>query len=812
MSDEPLDRFKRIFLENPSLAQNRGRTTEADTRANVLDRLIHEVLEWPRDNVNREPFANPGYIDYQFSHGRPILLMEAKAEGESFAFPYQKQPKRHLKINGTLSSNKAVGEAITQVQRYCSDTGTRFAVVTNGFTFLLFRAITEGVPWKDGQAIVFLDYNDVVNNFTEFWNLLSYEAVKDGQLDAVFRLSRTNSRGYYRPIDQVIDSDATYGRNPFNAALKPFLDRFFGDIANQDAVDILKHCYVHSRPVQIIDKDLKLAIRDEIPKFAAMASQISLDEEADSGEVGTHIKQAVLGRSPIGDVVMIMGGIGSGKSTFCRRFFRVVAPELVQEAGQAMLVYLDFLGAPDHPEQLEAFLWETTSRSIQKAEPKLRTRTYLEQIFSEGIGLTREIFGTGANADDRVNNQIMQWVEQPKKYAESALRYCARTARLPIVVFDNVDQLRFEAQAQLFTAAQQFANAFGCLSILVLREESYSAALMKKHLTAYTIRPYHLSSPRFSKLLELRINCAVYDAVNRSRESEAGNEERVYGGIVTLFGLLRQSMFGKNKNIIRLVESIAYGNMRLALNLFNTFITSGATDVPKIIHAYSTSGGYSVPFHEFAKSVMLGDYQYYKESRSLVLNLFNVTRTPNASHFTTLRILKYLQERGGGNGRSEDFVRLQSLITDFVDFFNNEEDCKHTLLRLIAVDRQLVELDSRRPDTLEGATEVRITASGTYYLNFMVNSFQYSDLVWHDTPFSTRGISDFLTRLIHNADMHKRFERVEKFLEYLQQEESQELSDYGLTVQTPSFCGPFVPRIRQFYKDEKQVIKEKLRL
>lgn len=137
---------------------------------------------------------------------------------------------------------------------------------------------------------------------------------------------------------------------------------------------------------------------------------------------------------------------------------------------------------------------------------------------------------------------------------------------------------------------------------------------------------------------------------------------------------------------------------------------------------------------------------------------------------------------------------------------------KYTLIRLIAVDRQLIELDSRRPDTLEGATAVRITASGSYYLDFMVNSFQYSDLVWHDTPFSTRGISDSLTRLIHESDMPKRFERVEQFLDYLQQEESQELADYGLTVQTPSFCGPFVPNIRQSYEREKRVIARKLKL
>ena len=40
--------------------------------------------------------------------------------------------------------------------------------------------------------------------------------------------------------------------------------------------------------------------------------------------------------------------------------------------------------------------------------------------------------------------------------------------------------------------------------------------------------------------------------------------------------------------------------MRFALQLFNNFITSGATNMPKILEKFR-DGGYTVPFHEFAK-------------------------------------------------------------------------------------------------------------------------------------------------------------------------------------------------------------------
>ena len=50
-----------------------------------------------------------------------------------------------MQVSGMLTSDKTIAKALEQVQRYCSDTGTRFAVATNGYSFIVFRAIVEGV-------------------------------------------------------------------------------------------------------------------------------------------------------------------------------------------------------------------------------------------------------------------------------------------------------------------------------------------------------------------------------------------------------------------------------------------------------------------------------------------------------------------------------------------------------------------------------------------------------------------------------------------------------------------------------------------
>ena len=86
-SNDPLDRSKQIYKDNPAITHSRGRTSEADTRANILDHLIHDVLLWPRDAVDRETYARPGFLDYVLVYGRPVLIIEAKSERTTFGLP-----------------------------------------------------------------------------------------------------------------------------------------------------------------------------------------------------------------------------------------------------------------------------------------------------------------------------------------------------------------------------------------------------------------------------------------------------------------------------------------------------------------------------------------------------------------------------------------------------------------------------------------------------------------------------------------------------------------------------------------------------
>lgn len=810
---DPVESLEKIYSQFGDFCQRRGRVSEADTRANIIDRILHQVLQWPRPSVAREVYATPGFLDYELTTTRPALVVEAKATGESFVIPHRKaSTAARLKISGVLRSNAALQSSLVQAQRYCTDRGIRYGVVTNGYSWVVFRALVEGAPWRAGEAILFASPKVLQDDFTTFWNLMSYEAVASGRLDESFRASAAASRGYHRPITRIVNSDATYARNPINTALRPYVEKYFGDIATEDESDILEHCYIHSHPLQIIDKDLSMIIQDNIPRFAAGAVQILTDDADQGGAMETDLRRVLSQTAPLGTAILLMGGIGSGKTTFLRRFFSVVAGDLVRSGGPAVLALVNFLGAPEDLADLDRFLWIHLDGLLREQDPALTSRAALEEMCGRDIHLIREAYGSGDESNRKIADALFTLGRDPEAFAQGAIAFHRRRGRMPIVVFDNVDQLGVAAQTRIFTTAERFANHLGCVSVLVMREESYCVAQLRKQLTAYTIRPYHLSSPGFRQMIRVRIDFATKQAADQERaQSEAPTVHRHGREILDFFEVLRRSVFDRNKNIARLIEAVSFGNMRLALLLFNNFIISGATNTPEILQRFRVSGGYSVPFHQFAKSVILGDYRYYKQSRSLILNLFDLTEARNASHFTALRILNFSAGNFGAQKTAEGFVDLQALINAMVDEFDNEEDVLGTILKLIELNRQLLEPDTRRGDTLEGADSIRVTSAGQYYLHYLVKSFAYLDLVWQDTPVATAGLCERLARMMPDTEMGTRFARVEMFLEYLNEQEQAELTERSLPQSVDVFHGPFLARIREQYEREKAFILGRFR-
>jgi len=828
--DDRLQTLRDICEQFRAFCDAHGAVTEADTRSQVIDRILVEVCGWPAPDILRERHVERGYMDYCLKiRDTPYVAVEAKREGIPFIFPIGSTTKR-LKLSGVVSTHADIREAITQVRGYCDDQGIRYAVATNGYAWIIFRAIREGLPWRDGMARIFPTLEYIIQNFMEFWNLLSYDALLTGSLDTEFGSPRRPARELHRVVDRLFNADQPLQRNRLHAQLHPLIKAIFEDIADQDAPEILQSCYVHSASLRIVVQDLSFVITDSIPRFLRdQGAEPIRQGAADAGAFATAISSAIA--SPSGQLFLLLGGIGAGKTTFLKRYQRTVGHGVL--SASTIWFHVDFLAAILDPRDMEAFVWRTILDQLRSRykTPHLETRRNIKRVFSDEIAALQETALSGLRPEspeyDRALSPYLQkWQETLSEYVPRLLRLCKPRQDISVVIFiDNVDQLSPSYQAQVFMLAQRVTRLIGSVTVVALREESYYTASVQKTFTAYTNRKFHIASPQFRKLIVNRLRFA--------REYLTTGQEAlpfaIPGGITIdataisdFLEIVEYSIFERNRNIALFIEAICFGNMRMALNLFTTFLASGATDVDKMLRIHRRDGAYFVAFHEFVKSIMLGDRRFYREAHSPVLNLFDCGSEKNSSHFTAVRILRMLLgHRGEVSREGQGYTDLNRIISAFEDIFDDREDVLRTLERLLV--KQLIEANTRSTESLAGATHVRITSAGWYYLRSLVRSFPYLDLVLQDTPINDSGIERDLRDSVHRVDnladreeeklarMEIRFDRVGQYLDYLHEEENIEIDRFSLTGRNTVITDPIVPGIRDEYERQRTRIEERLR-
>lgn len=257
-----------------------------------------------------------------------------------------------------------------------------------------------------------------------------------------------------------------------------------------------------------------------------------------------------------------------------------------------------------------------------------------------------------------------------------------------------------------------------------------------------------------------------------------------------------------------MLSCVSNGDMRHALDMFRAFLSSGNTDVDKILRITKQHDEYVVPFHEFAKSAILGSRRFYSQRVSHVVNLFGLSEALRPSHFTALRLLARLStsemvssEHGVG------YLSSLKILREFRESFGFADDALSWLKELLA--RNLIESEPPRATPIEDAVAFRITAAGAYYWKYLVRAFSYLDLVFVDTPLGDRELARRLGEFAKFVDLDVRFERVDMFLSYLVKMEAEELKES--TGRSGPYGESLMKAISKQISDETRVIRERSR-
>lgn len=778
---------------------------EADTRFQIIDRLLRDVLGWPTGSFKLESTTIEGYADYVLvrPNGKPVLIVEAKRTGVYFQLPAnfnQKKLFRAVKTR-TLLTSEPIKKAIIQAQRYCSDEGCEYGAITNGTQIIFFKAFQRGKAWRDLTALVISDISWFESNYSEAVTLAGYSSVVEKHsLQSAFEGSSPDSREVFFPKERIASFNQTINSNALARHIRGIVQKYFGPIDVND-LEFVERCYVFERAHDKNVRGIRTLIRDSVSPFMETYGVTETEDAETGGAFANRLAKGVRTESK-GDVVILFGGKGSGKSTFIKKVLLYKPPQYLKKHSVPIIV--DLLSAPKDPTSVREHLWRAIIGRLDTDQILLSDRDSLLRLFDDRFEVAKRqdlcgLFEDSEAYNLKLNNLISDWKNDQRYVASRLVGWHRKHHRGVIVAVDNTDQLENELQDYAFSLAAEVSQDLGCVVLISMREERFYASKIRGMLDAYQNSAFHISSPTPDEVFSLRI--AYVQELIKTGAVETEEDSR--GDIQRFFRVFSDDFYRNPPSPLnQFISASAHGNIRLALDLFADLVLSGYTNATEMAQSRS---GWNLLIHQVIKPLMTPTRLFYDEKASKIPNLFQIRSSEGGSNFTGLRILKRLSI--AQDPLSPSFVAMSELRGFFVETFGSDLDFREWVDRLLA--SNLVESSTRHDIYSENIDSLRITSFGQFSLAELYKAFTYVDLVCTDCGMRSESHCNGLVNLanveVQLFNERKRFDRIKRrlekmdlFVSYLAQEEEREVAYYGLGTEYQ-----FVPDIVASWDAEK---------
>ena len=745
---------------------NTSKRNEATTRLQLIDRLFFDCLAWSRDDVHAEESYGGQYADYTFLAPRKLLIVEAKREGIYFEMPVGSS-STEFSIQTLLRTTPALKAAMEQVAAYCQSRGVPYAAVTNGHQLVIFIATrSDGVPPFEGTAVVYTSLGQMRDEFMELWNLLSKPALEQQTL-------RNKLLGKSAPSlppklsANIRPYPGTKGRNPFQSSMKAVSEFILEDVARARDLErtFLRACYCHSGALSDYSLASKQMLQSRyVALFDAERPGPTVSPAAGWGETNPDLLAQSFSRRPI----LLIGDVGVGKTTFIRHLINN-DPELFRE--QALALYIDFGAKGTLSNNLREYILQEIERQLLNDHSiDIRADDLVRQTFSYDLhrfstGVNKLLKETKPNAfKEKEIGFLETLMSNREEYLRMTLETLSTKLKRQVVIFlDNSDQRSEEDQQATFLIAQEMADRWQSVIYLTLRPETYHASMQRGALTGYHPKAFTIAPPRVDRVIRKRLYFGL--RVTSGQVDEVDVSKITGFDLVSLAALMKtflHSMKAKDE-LLRCVENLSSGNMRLALELVRSFFGSGHVDTQKILYKVQYEGGYTIPLHEFQRAIIYGDNVHYDPSRSPIANLFDLSGSDPKEHFLQCLMLAYLRLPGVSTV-DEGFTAVRTVFDYLQSLGYTPEQIDLSIARCFR--KRLIETSGRRdPGTrIDSEYKLRVTPVGLYHLQYLTRMFTYLDAVVVDTPILDRELRGLI---LDAHSLEERLERATVFCNYL---------------------------------------------
>lgn len=762
---------------------------EADTRHKVIDFILHDFLSWPRNRVAVEEYISPGFADYVLKkvNKDDLLFIEAKKAGEFFQLPIpysSSETSAYIAIRKLITDSR-IKSAMEQVRTYCIDTGCEFACVTNGIEWIFFKTFERGKKWESLQAFVIRNLDFFKREYTKAVNGFSFTAISENaSLSSMLSSVPPKDRAIFFPKEKIPSYSHTITQNKLASKLRPIVNRYFGVISDNDT-EFMERCYVKQRDYQGTSDGMRALIQDTLsPYFEGYGVQ-QLTDTGKGGRLGGRLTKRIKGERS-GEVLVLFGGKGSGKSTFVKRLLHHSPPRWLRE--HASIAVIDLLKVPEDSAAIRDAIWSGLVVALDRNKLLASERDdLLGTLFFDRFETAKkqDLAGLSPASEAynlKLNGLVAEWKADKPYCAERLVERLADEGLGVIAVIDNTDQYDSKHQDFCFSSAQEVSSRLRCATLISMREERFYDSKIHGVLDAFQNAGFHISSPKPAEVFKRRLDYTA-QLLSGNIEGIKSSDAAFVSAATKYLDILSRTFSNDLSPLNQFMTACAHGDIRLALDLFRSFLLSGYTNVEEMI----ASGKWSFLMHQVIRPVMTPNRLFYEERLSDIPNIYQIRSYRNSSHFTSLRILRKLSK--GVDPRSQSYFAVSELRAYFHDTFSMVEDFERNLDVLLR--HGFVEANNRLDSYSDAVDSIKITSYGSYMFSEMAYLFTYLDLVCTDCGIFSEETSNYLveaarsefeyfTKGQRQERVELRIERVKAFIEYLRSEELRERDFYSL--------------------------------
>ena len=633
---------------------------------------------------------------------------------------------------------------------------------------------------------MFRSLDDIRRNWSEFYNLLSPTAVGTGRLGERLHIKASRLPKFAKRFNDERGADSGKGENDLAKSFNSFFKIIFDSIVDGNDDELLRLCYVSTDGHKSYNKD-----------FASLLARPSHDFlPADTRPVLTNGKPApelvgsVSGESSSA-VIVLVGSIGSGKTTFIHHFLRV---NLASSSGDKRFWFIkDLKSEPEvaaknpSSESVESRIFQSLLSDVENRFPEIDPfdhdvlrRIFVRDLQRLGKGPRKREFEGSREALLKAEVELLEErAKNQRDLSAGLLRYVREKCGQPLcIALDNVDRASEGYQELIYNLAHRLAAEANAVVVVTMRESVFESAKASGFLDVRNDIVFRVEPPSLQQIFSKRIKYAreLLSGKRLPAASGAGAAALLAGYLEVLNELL----LGDNDHSRRCLEAISAGNIRHAFDLLKRVSTSAHTDIDWMIREYNEADRKRrrpfYPFRLFLRPLVMGNFYRYHSSRSPIVNLFEVSQTQVESHFLRPRLLAVLWDayRTSPEGGSRGEMTIAQLHSALSVLGHSEQDIVRVCVDLIR--HHLVERISSERNTLSRDDVVRVSAGGSYYLTDLLGSSEYLFFTSQDTVVYESNAYRELERAHRNIEAGKGDRQAPSliFARYLRQQEAAE--------------------------------------